>query len=186
MKKSMKFLVGGLAGVVVLGAVYFGAGGGLQGKIALNEPITKAELVKLFSVVVADKDGTDLSRFKCTPFSDVKADHWAASYVCYMYELGVMKGYADGTFGPSKYVSRAEAAKVVVMLMGLSVGDLGKGAPYADVPPNHWFAEWDNAFAEYGVGDVKGWKGAKFYPDTNLTKGRAQYWADNLKKALNK
>lgn len=160
--------------------------GGLQGKIALNEPVTRAELVKLFSVVVAEKDGTDLSQYTCTPYSDVKADHWAAPYVCYMYDAGVIKGYADGTFGPGKSVSRAEAAKMVVVLMGLPVDDLGKGAPYKDVSEKHWFAGYDDAFAEYGIGDVKGWKGAKFYPDTNLTKGRAQYWADNLKKALNK
>lgn len=185
MKKNAKYLVGGLVGVAVVVAAYFGASGGMfQGKIDLNTNVTRAELMKLFTVPVVEKSGENMSQYTCAPFSDVKATDWAAPYVCYMYKHGVVKGYADGTFGPDKSVTRAEAAKMVDVLMGLPVLNSPKGAPYTDVPATHWFSNWDDAFANYGIGDIKGWVGAKFYPDQALTKGRAQYWANNLAKVL--
>ena len=42
---------------------------------------------------------------------------YAARYVAYMAELGIVNGYADGTFGPKASFTRAESAKV---LYGLS------------------------------------------------------------------
>lgn len=42
---------------------------------------------------------------------------YAARYVAYMAELGIVNGYADGSFGPKASITRAESAKV---LYGLS------------------------------------------------------------------
>ena len=42
---------------------------------------------------------------------------YASRYVAYMAELGIVNGYADGSFGPKASITRAESAKV---LYGLS------------------------------------------------------------------
>ncbi|MBD2843697.1 S-layer homology domain-containing protein [Paenibacillus sp. IB182496] len=49
-----------------------------------------------------------------------------------------MEGYADGTFGPERQVTRAEAAAMVARLYGS--GDAQGTASYRDVPASHWAA----------------------------------------------
>lgn len=198
MKKNVKFLVGGLVAVALVAAAYFGNAGGLfQGKISLNSNISKVELMKLLSVTLAEKVGDDLSLYTCVPFSDEDPNAWYVNYICYMYEKGFIKGNADGTFGLNKSISRAEAAKLFVAVFdkvkdpyGLIAfgGDESKlPAPYADVSNfQHWYFIFVYRAATLEIADVKAFVGAKFYPATALTQGRAQYWNNNLKKALDK
>lgn len=42
------------------------------------------------------------------PLTDVKSNHWAYSTIQWAVNKGVVKGYPDGTFKPSKNVSEAE------------------------------------------------------------------------------
>lgn len=199
MKKNTKFLVGGLVAAAVVVAAYFGNAGGLfQGKISLNKPVTRVELMKLLSVVLAEEKGDDLSTYTCVPFSDEDSNAWYVNYVCYMYEKGFVKGKVDGTFGLKEGVTRAEAAKLFFGVFSVTqVGGLPSFADYLyqDVPPEAWYHDYINALAPYGILDIKPGKlenlnspekQPKFYPDKSLTKGRAQYWTENLKKALNK
>lgn len=62
---------------------------------------------------------------------DVDRSAWYAGYVCRAYEIGLIQGYPDGTFGGAKAITFAEAAKI---LMG-TFTDLGcsyveNGAPW--------------------------------------------------------
>lgn len=47
------------------------------------------------------------------PFSDVPADHWAASSVAWAKEKGVMSGFTDGTFKGDEPVTRYQLAAVL-------------------------------------------------------------------------
>ena len=49
------------------------------------------------------------------PFSDVPANHWSAPYIAKGLELGIIKGYEDGSFKPNQTVSKAEALKAVLL-----------------------------------------------------------------------
>lgn len=49
-----------------------------------------------------------------TPFSDVPADHWAASSIAQMAEAGVMTGVGNGQFAPDKTISNAEFIAMIV------------------------------------------------------------------------
>ncbi len=51
-------------------------------------------------------------------FSDLAAQPWAESAIMKMNARGVVKGYGDGTFGSNKPVTRAEAAALVIRLLG--------------------------------------------------------------------
>ena len=49
-------------------------------------------------------------------FSDVPEDAWYAEYVQGAAMYGIVGGYDDGTFRPTRSISRAEAAKIVKMV----------------------------------------------------------------------
>lgn len=65
-------------------------------------------------------------------FSDVKANHWAASSIAAGAAKGYVAGYTNGTFKPDASVTRSEFVKMVVSALDLEVADAsGKWyAPY--------------------------------------------------------
>lgn len=54
-----------------------------------------------------------------TGFSDVPADHWAAGYINYCKESGIINGYPDGTFRPDADVTDGEFVTMVVCALNL-------------------------------------------------------------------
>jgi uncharacterized protein YdbL (DUF1318 family) len=83
-------------------------GGYADGTFKPDAKITRAELAKI--VVGAGKFTINKTG---TAFPDVAADHWAYDYVMTAKNLSIIGGYPDGTFGPAKNASRAEASKMV-------------------------------------------------------------------------
>ena len=77
-----------------------------DGTVRPNGYITRAEFatiaIRFFSGVY---EGEDL-------FPDIK-DHWARDYINNAADKGLVKGYEDGTFGPDRYITRAEAVTLV-------------------------------------------------------------------------
>lgn len=56
-------------------------------------------------------------------FSDVPANHWAASAISTAYSRGFLSGYPDGTFGINKPITRLEV--LVALSNGLDIEKLG-------------------------------------------------------------
>ena len=83
-----------------------------------------------------------------------------------LYALGVITGYEDGTFRPTKTVTRAEMAKLMVELLGY--GDLVSGSKsnFADTQ-GHWADQWIAIAAGRGI--VIGTGDGKFNPDGIVT-----------------
>lgn len=88
-------------------------GGYLDGSFKPNASITRAEFAK---IAVSFFDYEDI--VYDGSFSDVSEDQWYAQYVAAAVELGLVKGYADGTFRPNESISRAEAAAIVNRVLG--------------------------------------------------------------------
>lgn len=78
--------------------------------------ITRGEFAKL--VVNALEE--DLVEYK-GEFTDVKASHWSADYIATMKELGLIKGYGDGTFKPEAEITRAEMAMILGEILDVEV-----------------------------------------------------------------
>jgi hypothetical protein len=70
-------------------------------------------------------------------FSDLPTSHWAYENIMEMVALGILDGYADGSFQPNKTISRAEFAKILVLSLQLPATNPITSA-FSDVPPNHW------------------------------------------------
>ena len=66
-----------------------------------------------------------------TIFPDVKHSHWAAAYINAavrhpdLKDRAIIRGYADGTFGPDKTVSFGEACTMLLRMLGYSEEDVG-------------------------------------------------------------
>jgi hypothetical protein len=71
--------------------------------------INRAELAKM----VVNALELDLDITGAPHFDDVSSNDWFFDYVETAYNYDLMRGYADGTFGPAKPVNRAETAKIV-------------------------------------------------------------------------
>ena len=76
--------------------------------------INRAELLK---ILVAGKGVEPDGGFYTSCFPDV-TDQWFAPYVCYAQLAGWVDGYPDGTFGPDRPVTFAEAVKMLVNVRG--------------------------------------------------------------------
>ena len=73
-------------------------------------------------------------------FPDVTKEYWAAEPINAMAALGVMSGYADGTFGPEKTMSKAEFVSLIVRAKWPHEVNAVSGEVFADVPANYWAA----------------------------------------------
>jgi len=95
----------------------------------------------------------------------------AQDQVDLVYALGIIKGYPDGSFGPEKTITRAEAAKMIyVIKTGKDVGsDNYKNAanPFSDVASTHWAKGYINYCYLNGI--IAGVGGGKFNPEGQVT-----------------
>jgi hypothetical protein len=76
-------------------------------------PITRAEAVK---ILVLAKEKGDLSAYENT-FPDVLLTDWFAKFVGYAVKNSIVSGYRDKTFKPRNNITRAEAAKIVDLIV---------------------------------------------------------------------
>ena len=86
-----------------------------DGSFQAGSKINRAEFTKIIveAVYLDEALGSDC-------FPDVHAE-WFAKYVCSAKRKGVIGGYPDGSFKPSKNVSFVEAAKIIVLSFGNQV-----------------------------------------------------------------
>ncbi len=88
--------------------------------------------------------------------------------------LGVIAGYPDGTFRPEEAVTRAEFAKMIVVMLGLeNAANLMKGqaVSFSDVPATHWASGYINVAEMKGV--VNGYPDGTFKPEGAITYAEA-------------
>lgn len=52
------------------------------------------------------------------PFTDVPESHWAYSYICAAYELGIINGMSETTFGVEEKVKKIDAIKILLCALG--------------------------------------------------------------------
>lgn len=84
-------------------------------------------------------------------WSDMDDSHWANSAVMRMADLGILGGYADGTFRPDNDVSRDEFATMMVRTLQLDVSQ-GVKSSFSDVADNYWALPYIEAAKGYLTG----------------------------------
>lgn len=97
------------------------------------------------------------------PFLDV-SNHWSKNYVDELYKKGIINGFDDGTFRPDDYVTRAEFAKMISQILGLSTS---VSSNFIDVESNRWYQGYVAAVEKIGI--VNGTDG-RFMPQMHITR----------------
>lgn len=85
-----------------------------------NAPITRAEAMKM--LVNSDPLGfnSEIIISNNRPFIDVKTSDWFFSEVYRVFDAGFVNGKTFNTFSPNSNLTRAEAAKIISLKLGLN------------------------------------------------------------------
>lgn len=103
--------------------------------------------------------------FAASSFTDVAETSSYSTAIEVGVDLGLIKGYTDGTFAPEGEITRAEFAAIVVRLLGQEAQAEGAKAAtqFADVPADHWAAGYINIATQAKV--INGYGDGNFGPE---------------------
>lgn len=107
-------------------------------------------------------------------FPDVPANASYAKAVNTLVEMGIIRGYEDGTFRPEGRITRGEFSKVICVMINGADDDTFKTKPsgaFFDDTLGHWAEK----YIEYAVslGLINGYGNGNFGPDDTLTYAQA-------------
>ena len=102
-------------------------------------------------------------------FSDIEDSKWALNAINYLYEKGIISGDGDGTFAPSRGVTRPEMAKMLVTLAEYAPSE--NGVPFYDVAADAWYRPYVAAAYENGV--ISGYEDGSFGVQEGITRQEA-------------
>lgn len=94
-----------------------------------NGSLTRAQFCKMAVTTMGFSDVSAYGSY--TIFPDVKNTHWAAQYINAavrhpdLKEQAIIRGYADGTFGPDKTVNFGEVCTMLLRMLGYTEEDVG-------------------------------------------------------------
>ena len=139
-----------------------------DGTVRPNGKITRAEVATIFFRLLDDDTRAKYWSSE-NNFSDVSADKWYNNAVSTLSHMGVIGGYADGTFRPDAPISRAEFAKIAVSFTqntGSAVYSY-----FTDVKTTDWFAPYVTAAKDAGL--IEGYSDGSFKPESKITRAEA-------------
>lgn len=104
-------------------------------------------------------------------FSDI-SDSETALAAATLQGFGVADGTGGSSFAPDEPLTRAQACKLVVGVMGLSsqVNTYARKTLFSDVPPSAWYNGYVNL--AYAEGIINGYGDGTFGPDDPITYGQ--------------
>ena len=137
-----------------------------DGTVRPNNNITRAEVATIFFRLL-NEDVRDRYMTQDNDYSDVQEGQWFNCAISTMSELGVIKGYPDGTFRPNAPITRAEFAAIAARFDGRSPAST---ANFSDIR-GHWGAK--EISRAYENGWVDGYPNGTFAPDQDITRAEA-------------
>lgn len=124
--------------------------------------MTRAEVTTMFARLLTEQIEAD--KTYSNTFTDVPKGYWAANYIGYMQQFGIITGYSDGSFRPDAPVTRAEFAAIASRFEKLTEGSKS----FIDVPDTYWAARYINFAATRGW--VTGYSDGTFKPENTITR----------------
>lgn len=109
-----------------------------DGTFKPNAPITRAEFVTMAMNFANTDKGTVCS------FPDVPQNMWYYGAIAGATQNGWISGYPDGTFGPDRYITRAEVTSVINRMenraadMSFMMDHLDELRTFSDLSFGHW------------------------------------------------
>jgi hypothetical protein len=138
-----------------------------DGTFRPDQPITRAEFLVMLVKALGLKGGE-----AALPFTDRdKIGPWAREAVAIAVQEGIVTGYADGTFRPDAYITRAEMAVMIARALGMAVGAEIRTAFADDQEIPAWAKGAVEALRQQGI--IQGREGNRFSPRDTATRAEA-------------
>ena len=135
-----------------------------DGYVRPNRNISRAEVATIFFRLLTD-DAREKYWSSTNNYSDVKDTDWCNNSISTLSNMGILKGYEDGTFHPNAPVTRAEFAAIAARFSDGAADDY---ATFSDVPNDYWASKEIAKAAKLGW--IKGYTDGTFRPTNNITR----------------
>jgi hypothetical protein len=136
-------------------------GGYPDGSFKPDNEVSRIEALKMLLLGL----NKGLNPQKPVEFPDTDASQWYAPFIGRSLEIGMVKGYPDGSFKPANSVNRAEYYKILMGALGVDLPEVTED-PFTDVPKDAWFASPVQYAKENGITDAV----TEFFPGGNVTR----------------
>ena len=130
-----------------------------------DELITRAEFVKIIIRTLNYSSPNEIT----LPFTDTPAEAWSTPYIRLAYGAGWINGYPDNTFRPNRYLTRAEAAAILVKALQINY-DSSMTTNFVDIV-YHWANHAISALKWHNL--INGYDATHFAPENRLTRAEA-------------
>ena len=131
-----------------------------DGTIRPNNNISRAEVATIFFRLLTDEARTQYDK-TTSSFSDIKDGAWCCRAVSTLTNMGIIKGYTDGTFRPNADITRAELATIIARFAKLDVNT----KTFSDIN-GHWAQKSIELAA--GNGWINGYTDGTFCPNKSI------------------
>ena len=131
-----------------------------DGTIRPNNDISRAEVATIFFRLLTDEARTQYDK-TTSSFSDIKDGAWCCRAVSTLTNMGIIKGYTDGSFQPNKSITRAELATIIARFAKLDVNT----KTFSDIN-GHWAQK--NIELAAGNGWINGYTDGTFRPNKSI------------------
>ena len=130
--------------------------------------ITRGEVATIFFRLLTDET-RDAYWSQTNNYSDCGSDLWCNNAISTLSNMGIIDGYADGTFRPYGKITRAQFAKMAVGFFETATKEYQ--GYYSDVPEDAWYTDYVEAASRVGL--IQGFQDGTFRPDANITRAQA-------------
>jgi len=129
----------------------------------------KIVLAALFLFLLGIFSHTETTAFGASnqTYKDINSNFWASTSILELTKKGYISGYADGTFKPNQYATRAEAASVLARSLEIPL-DSNFVLKAKDVPASHPYYKEIRKLAELGIVQ----NNESFRPEEPLTRAQ--------------
>lgn len=142
-----------------------------DGEFKPERGITRAELVTLLVRTTYPSPDIRKELASGKKFKDIKPTHWAAQYISVGSYMGLIKGYPDGTFKPSRVLTRAEGVTILARFSKLTIPQSGFEIPFPDLQSEYWANKYIAAADKAGL--LKYLKNKDFEPKREMPRSEA-------------
>ncbi|MEO6457674.1 MAG: S-layer homology domain-containing protein [Chloroflexia bacterium] len=136
-----------------------------DGTFRPQKSTTRAQLAKM--LVIAEEWST-ISPSRPT-FDDVGQGHTFYRFIETAHARGIISGYANGTFRPDDFVTRAQVAKMIVGARGWPLR-VSSPVTLCDVGADHWARDFIQGSIQRGI--FTGYGDGCFQPDAPATRAQ--------------
>jgi S-layer homology domain len=142
-----------------------------DGTFRPRDPVNRVALLKMLYIA----GGLTPSTTAKGCFKDIEKNSWYESYVCDAVARGFVQGYENNTlFRGARSVTRAEAVKLSIAVLGLPSTGFPPQKQFTDIKRTDWFATYVDAAVGSGMLPLPGQEQYKiFYGNLALSRGEA-------------